>query len=425
MTFSPAPDAVRTNGSHAEPGDPLASVWNLRPREHFAAVGVLTALLIARWWVYFVWPIPLNDEMTYFRAASSLARGGSPYQPGYLYPALPAILSAFAIRHLSVGGWTLSLRFLNDVGAAVMTWLAVCWLPWQWWKRTLLGAAIVVLSPAVHFAIFTANMSLLTGGLVAVALLVWPRLPLLSGTLLGISVGLKPFAPGAIAVLGLHRSRPDRHRRAWLSAGVATLVGAALLFGLPDSTQFLRLHINRIDPMLRTVSVHRLAHLLGWGHHLFLLSAGLLLVALWLVRRRRLNVGELYGAAVATALATTPIVWAHTMIITLPLQVLAVQRAVVRLRDGSEAVARRRRYELVFVVLACAALQFAEGASAVYRTAFLWQALAVLPPTLAPAGLTAYVVITAKAPASRLGPAAIDSPSDSGPRRSISPQRKS
>jgi len=374
--------------------DPLESVWRISPREHLAAVGLLTAILIVRWWILFTWPVPLNDEMAYFRAARSLAKGGSPYQPGYLYPVLPAVISSLAIRHLGAGGWMLAMRLVNDVGAAAMTWLAVCWLRWSWWKRMLLATALALLSPAVHFAIFSSNLSLLTGGIVTAALLLWPRLPLLSGTLLGISVGLKPFAPGAIAALGLHRSQPDQRRHAWTAAALASLLGAVLLFGLPDSLQLFHLHVDRIEPMSRTVSLHRVAHLLGWGNHLPLVSAALLAIAIWLVRLRPLNVSETYAAATATALATTPIVWAHTMIITLPVQSLAVTRAVRRLRAASVGEVRIRRYQLVFVLLGCAAIQFAEGPSAIYQGPVLWQILVVLPPALAPAFLAAYLVQT-------------------------------
>jgi hypothetical protein len=375
--------------------DPLSEIWSLPVAQHLGAIAALTALMVVRWWIYFTWPMPLNDEMTYFRAATSLAGGHSPYRPGYLYPMLPAILSVAAIRHLGVAGWTLMLRLLNDIGGATIAWLSVCWLSWRWWKRLALGAALAVLSPIVHFAIFTANISLFVGALVTIGLLTWPRRPATGGLLLGLSVGLKPFAPGAIAALGLHRPQ-DKHRLgAWISAGIAAAVGAVLLAGIPGSSQLFRLHIDRMDPLARTVSLHRFAHLLGWGDHLLLVSVVLLGIALWLIRRGPLNVGELYAAATATALATTPIVWAHTMIITLPVQVLAMTRSIHRLRQATESgLTRRRRYESIFVLLACAAIQFSTGAGAVYGGPVLWQAAAVLPPTLAPACLAIYLVRT-------------------------------
>lgn len=410
MQSSPAQPPTGLGVSAGGLDDPLAGIRNLPVAHNLGAIAVLAAVMVVRWWVYFTWPMPLNDEMTYFRAAASLARGHSPYQPGYLYPMLPAMLSVAAIRHLGVGGWTLLLRVLNDVGGATISWISVCWLPWSWPRRVALGAILLILSPIVHFAIFTANISLFVGAVVTIGLLIWPRRAVAAGLLLGLSVGLKPFAPGAIAALGLHRPQHGRRRSAWTAAAIAVAVGTLLVVGLPGSDQLFRLHVDRMDPLARTVSLHRFAHLLGWGDHLLIVSVVLLGAALWLVRRRPLNISELYAAATATALMTTPIVWAHTMIITLPVQVLAVARAVHRLRQAAETARRRRlRYELIFVLLGCAAIQFATGAGAVYEGPILWQAMAVLPPALAPACLAAYLVSTRKAGLGTSGVAAVDS----------------
>jgi len=398
MPRQPATAPPGTGGSETQVRsdfDPLSAALKQPWIQHFGALAVFTALLVIRWWKYFTWPMPLNDEMTYFRAANALLHGGSAYQPGYLYPLFPAYVSALAIRAVGVDGWTFALRLLNDLGAAAMTWLSVSWLPWAWWRRLTLGSVLILLSPAVHFGIFTANLSLAIGGLLAAALLLWPTAPVISGAILGLSIGIKPLAPGAIAALALHRPERARRKNAWLAAGIGCAAGIGLLISFPDSLHLLHLPLDQIDPMSRTVSLHRIAHLLGWNAHPALVSSVLLLVALWLTRRRPLNLSELYGAATATALATTPIVWSHTMIITLPIQVVAVTRGIYRVRDADDGPAvRRRRYELIFVLLGCAAIQFAEGASAVYHVSALWQALAVALPALAPAALTAYLVHT-------------------------------
>lgn len=392
------PDTERGRKESGYDADPLRHALRRPWPEHLAALTILTSLLILRWWKYFTWPMPLNDEMTYFRAANALLHGRTAYQPGYLYPELPAYLSALAIRHIGVTGWTFTLRLLNDLGAALMGWLSVSWIPWSWWRRMALGAALILLSPAVHFAIFTAHLSLAIGGVLTLALLLWPTAPITSGAMLGLSIGLKPLAPGAVAILGLHRPENAKRKNAWLSAGAACIIGVGLLVVRPGIRQLLRLPLDQIDPMSRTVSLHRITHLLGWGARPALVSLVLLVAALLWTRRSKLNVSETFGAAAATTLAITPIVWAHTMIITLPIQVLALARSVRRLRQaGAPDAARRRRYELVFVLLACAAIQFAEGASAVYHVWPLWQVAAVLPPILAPAALTVYLVHTRKA----------------------------
>ncbi|TNF83763.1 MAG: DUF2029 domain-containing protein [Acidobacteria bacterium] len=370
--------------------------WRREPlRGHLVAILVLCLVAAIRYWPYVFFPGPFNDEMFYFGAFSRVIEGLSPYtKSGFLYPPLTAHLGAWAVEHLGEGVVIALMRLINLLGLAFTVWCSFAWTPWLWRNRLAAGSLVVVLSPAIHFSLFLGNLSLTIAGLIVGGLLLWPRRPVLAGTLLGSSVAIKPLAPLAILTLLVHRPL-DGRRRQLVAAGVGLLLTGILLFGFPELDRMMRLaYWNRLE---RTVSLHRFVYLLGWQQGVLVVSAAVAVAAIVVARWRPLGRTHLLALAVTAALAATPLVWSHTLVASFPIQALALTTAILRYRqdvgDGpaARALTVRRRHQLLFVGLGVIAIQFAEGPSGTYDQNLLIQWLGTIPPAVAPAALTAYL----------------------------------
>jgi hypothetical protein len=99
---------------------------------------------------------------------------------------------------------------------------------------------------------------------------------------------------------------------------------------------------------------------------------------------RRIGPTQCLALAITVTIASTPLVWSHTLVATIPLQVLALLVLHHRWSESS-------RLEVALVVMAVVAIQAAEGATNIYDQHLLVQWLGVIPPAFAPAGLTAYL----------------------------------
>ena len=125
----------------------------------------------------------------------------------------------------------------------------------------------------------------------------------------------------------------------------------------------------------------------------------LALVVVVVARSIPMNREEILAFGGLAAVLAVPVIWSHTLLLTLPLQVLALRRAATRRRglpgaDPGSNVSAWLRYEGVFVVLAVLALQLTEGAGAIDDQS-LWLQLPVLVVMmLAGPALMAYVLAT-------------------------------
>jgi hypothetical protein len=214
-----------------------------------------------------------------------------------------------------------------------------------------------------------------------------------AGLLLGTGVAIKPLAPAAVAALAAHRPVPAAAARAkWLAAIAAALIGAVVVLVPPHLAEFLDLAGGR-PGITRNVSLHRLLHLLGAQPPALWLSAVVALAGVVLVRRRPLPPVRLFGFAVPLLLLATPLVWSHTLLVTLPLQVMALR--VVwrrwRAREPGRAEARRGLLEGILVLGAVLAIQLSQGVGGIDDQHPWIQAAVLLPPVLAPAALALYV----------------------------------
>lgn len=385
---------------------------------HGAALLILAlgAFLRFGWWLSFPGPL-LPDELTYTRAIRLAMEGESPYQwGGYLYPPLFAHVSAWLWEHLGRGGLLAVYRLVNLAGAVVTVWCAMVWFRFAWRWRVALGLGVIFLSPAMVQGLTFGNLSLWVSGMLVPGLLIWTRRPVTAGLLLGLSVAIKPLAPPAVLVLGLHRPR-DGKARHWLAAGVSVVVAAALLLAFPGFSEWLELG-SRASPD-RSVSFHRFPAIFGFDAHLLAVTAVVMAAVLALARWRLWGRLGALGLALVAVMAATPLVWNHTLVATLPLQALAVVLLMRRWKRAGPtadepaggggtmeevteqpekrpeewAIQRRHRlYELIFVSLAVAALHLATGANTIYTSPVWLQLLGAGAPALAPGALLAYVV---------------------------------
>ena len=383
--------SLRSAGFEARLGEWLAEPLG----RHLLAIVLLMLVATLRWWHNTLAPIPQNDETIYFDAFEAVARGDSPYTPtGYLTFSFLAYAGGWAIEHLGRLPTLVLLRLANFSGMALAVWFSAAWIPWTWRRRLLATSAYVALAPVISFGIVLGNLSMAMAGMLIPALMLWPRVPATSGFLMGLSVAMKPVAPGAIVTLASHRPSPAT-RRHLITAGIAAVIIGLIVLVPPHLSEMLS---KDVWPRLgRSVSPHRFAYLLGLQGSVPFISAGIALLAVFIARRRPISQTRCLALALTITLATTPLVWSHTLLVALPTQVLALlilhhrwtHRAQLEAdgKPGSPGI----RVEVTLILLAVAALQVAEGATNIYDQHLLIQWLGSITPVISPAALTAYI----------------------------------
>jgi len=349
---------------------------------------------------YLTAPEPLWDERVWLEAGELLAGGESPYAHRlYNYPPPLVQLAAAA----ESGGWTAALvaaqRAVNLAGVVAVAALAASFAPWRPRGRLLLALAAAC-SPIVGHALSFGNLSPLIAAAALGALALERRRPAASAVLLGASVAVKPLALGAGLFLAGHRLvAGPRRPRPWAALGWPLATALLLVPGLALLPGMLaRVAPAYYDP--HHLSLKRALSGLGLEVPPPVIAAVVVVAAVVLLRRRPLAERETMLVAPVVSLLALPIVWAHTLVFTLPLQVAALARLVERARaHGAERrLERRVALEVVGVVLALAAIHGSAAAGVINDWPAGVQVVVSLLPTLAPAALLAYV-LGARAPA--------------------------
>ena len=122
-----------------------------------------------------------------------------------------------------------------------------------------------------------------------------------------------------------------------------------------------------------------------------------------MVRQRKMSQTHFLLFAIASALMATPLVWTHTLVVALPLEMIALQIAWSRYNECRRGQLERSRsaiaswVEPLFVILAVLGIQFAEGSSGIYDRSFALQFVGTIPPALGPVALAGYVFKTTRA----------------------------
>ena len=369
------------------------------PRTHLWALAALVAVVALRWAPWLGSPEPLFDEAIYLDAFEASVEGVSPSSvPGYYYPPPFALLGGWLLSVLGRPTLMLLFRFAIVLGLVGTVWLSLVWWRVSATQRVIVAAIYLCLAPAVGLGIRTGNVSFLVVGCIVAALMVWQSHPMGSGLVLGASVSIKPLAPVAIFALLTHRPFRVGHQHL-----VAGLVGTATMFlSLVPLESFERMLSQNIASLSknRSFSLHRLLELGGVDAHPLLAMTMVALVTGVVCRWRRMGDIDLLCVALTGAICAVPLIWTHTLLLTLPVQIIALVRAFGRRRRVEEDAAQNRevsglrRYEIWLVVLAVAAIQLAEGSGAVDRASAWIQIVALGLPYLAPVGLTAYILST-------------------------------
>lgn len=365
----------------------------MRPFEcrAFAWTTLLLAVLGLRFG-YLSADAPHWDESQYLEAGALHAAGGSAYdQRWFNYPPPLVLLMAAAER----GDWARELilgwRGANLVAIAALSWIAAGRAASTGSGRTAI-AVLVAATPIVGHALEWGNLSPLIATLALLGFDAERRRPWLSALTLGASVAVKPLAVGGAAFLSGHRliatpRRPGGAALLWPPVtAVLLLPGAAML---PD--MLARMSASYFDP--HHLSLRRALAGLGWDVPATWIAAAVVGGALLLAGRRPLTPGEIGLVAPVVAVLALPVVWAHTFVLTLPLQVAAVVRLCGRLRPGPEAPGPGRRLaELAVVGAPVFAIQAASSPTLVNGWGATAQVVVCLLPALAPVALLGYVL---------------------------------
>jgi glycosyl transferase family 87 len=351
---------------------------------------------LGRWRAELLAPTPHFDEAVYLEAFR-LARQGevavevdhpTGIRAVYLY--LPSFtrLGATALGAWGPRGAMAALRAANLLAAAAVAWLAVAGRRWRWTTRLLAALAAMTLSPLVGNALFYGNVTLVAGALALAGLALAARRAAAAGVLLGCGLAVKPVLAAAPWLLAFQRGATGRAR---LAAAIAVAVAAAAtLWGGIEALPALLAAGGRPD-VAHNVSLARVAYAWGWRIPPALLAAAALAAGLAVARRRELATDELTALAATVSVLALPLVWPHTLALTLPVQALALERGVERWRAAGPP-RWRRAAELAIVVAAIVSVQGAQGAGAAPDWPLAAQGLVTAIPLIALVGLTAAAI---------------------------------
>lgn len=365
---------------------------------------VVALVLLLRFWTTLTVSYSRVDENEYLKGFNAARAGRSPYTiAGYLYPPAFAVLGGHAIDRFGLLNVRTAMRTAGVVGAAVTVWLAASVVPWSASRRLVLALAIALAAPGVALCLRTGNVSPIVTALVLGALLAWPRAPVSAGLFSAASLAVKPLGVLVAPLLAVHRPAAGG-RRHWIAAAVAVVATAALTLALGgeylrDFLEFGATLASEDARVNRTVSLHRFLLSLGLPVGRLPVAALVAVGSVVLVRARPLDSTQLACFVIAASCLATPALWTHALLMTLPIQILAVRRALRRRDEFTRPGSRRRFrvYELAGVVLAVVGLHFSDKVGGVDPHPSLGLAAALLPLVFAPPVLTWYILRVADA----------------------------
>ncbi|HXT19860.1 MAG TPA: glycosyltransferase 87 family protein, partial [Thermoanaerobaculia bacterium] len=322
------------------------------------------------------------DLRVYLHAFDTYERGGDPYEdPGFLYtPAFVALGNA-AYRALGTERFVVVYRAACLVGAWLLAWISLRLVRWPW-PAQLATAVAIVASPLLANGMGCGNVTLLLAGPLALGLVVAERRPWLGGALTGTVNGWKPLGGAAVLLLGVAERgrRPTREQAIFVVASILTS-GLWLLVGLRHLGGMLGKAAGRPEQVTQ-ISFQRAFAELGLTVPPVLVFVAVTIAGGVLVWRYARTHGERVAVALACSAIGLPVVNPNTLLLSLPAQLLALDRAAARWRYAEPPRRRRGLVELVVVAAAILGIHGAEGAVATGELAFPWAGLARLVPLL-------------------------------------------
>jgi hypothetical protein len=364
-----------------------------RPLERpVVAIAIVALALGALRFEYLFAAAPWWDEQIPLEAARLLEAGASPYSHRYYnYPPPMVQAIAFAEALGATRALLLAWRAANLAAVVALAWLSTGWAGWRGAERA--GVALAAaLSPMVGHALAVGNLSPLVALPALAAFAAERRAPWRSALLLGASIAFKPLALGGAVFLSVHRVWKGPRRPlpvaalGWAPACLLALAPGAHL--LPAMAA--RMSEVYFDP--HQLSIKRLLAGVGIEVASPWIAAVVIAAAVGLSRHRALEPARMLLVAPVVALAALPVVWAHSFVLTLPLQLTALARLRERWRDPATARGGRWLGEVVGVAAALAAMHGAASPTLANDWPERVQWWVCLLPAVAPAGLLAYVL---------------------------------
>lgn len=382
-------------------------------------VVLITALTVIGVWLHHAYlfeKAALVDEAFYEAGIAAYASGRSPYDAeGYMYPPTFAVSGLALQRALGARPARLTIRWINFAALVGILWFTVqCFLrartvePSGW--ALVLAALLLMASPGVRLGINVGNVSFLIGALVLAGFWWADRIPLTAGLALAASLLLKPLAAGSLPLLllptrtiaaasSVTRIRPQR----WLTAAIAGFASLSILWFFRQDLSSMFGSEMTYMAQSRSLSLYRISRLLGLGE-LRLPIFSVVVVALCATLWGRLETRtELFTASLAAIPATTLAVWSHTLVLFFPVTALALARMLNRRYPIGIPRAKPllptepiKRAEVLGVVGAISLVYFVHSGGFPQLPPAAQIALLV-PPTVAPLGLTVYWFATTRA----------------------------
>jgi Glycosyltransferase family 87 len=379
------------------------SSWRRWPlRHHVGALTLLTLVGLWRYWGFVTSTDDPVDEGFYVGAIEHVLAGESPYRHGgFFYPPSFALFSAWLVETIGLWPTLGGLRLLNLFGGTLTCWLALAFWQAGFFGRWVGAALLLIYAPGISLALVSGNLSLIIVGAILLALLLWQRRPFLAGTLLALSTALKPLAPPLFLLLTIFRTDDAAvRRRALLTVAFGGTILLTFFLMTPTALwlEFVRLGRDTVA-MSRTISTTRVLQILNVPTNILVSAAIVLPLILWLARRRALDPFRFFCLATCAIVLMAPMLWNHSLLLTLPLQVAATQVARSRVSLAPDRVERRLRiYSLLLVLGAAASQHFCDGADGTTGGPFLLELAGFGLPLLAPIGLALYLDRHASAP---------------------------
>ena len=343
-----------------------------------------------------------SDLAGYLRAFDRYEAGGDPYDdPDFLYTPVFVVVGNAAYQALGPRAFVLAFRAAALLGVWVLVWLSLRPVRWAW-PAALVAAALVVPSGLTDNGIHCANLTLVLAPLLAVGLLLGETHPLLGGALAGSVNAIKPLGVTALAVATTpERGRAPRREQVIAAAAAGVAIAAWLLL---VGRQLLPEMLSRARGKPEEghhLSIHRALYQLGIHVPAVVVFAVVTALGCAIAWRYARTVEQRTAIGLAFSAMALPVVNPNTLLMSLPIQALALDRAAARWRTRSERT-WRTVVELTIVGAAVIGVHGALGTVAFHDLPWPLGGLVTLIPHLEIAFLTLYAL----RPAGEASPAA-------------------
>jgi hypothetical protein len=332
-----------------------------------------------------------SDLAGYLRTFDHYQAGGDPYDdPDFLYTPVFVVAGNAAYQALGPRAFVLAFRAGALLGVWVLVWLSLRPVRWPW-PAQVVAAAMVVPSGLTDNGIHCANLTLLLAAPLMLGLLVSERHPLVGGALAGSVNVIKPLGVTALAVaVTPERGRSLPRREQLLAAGAAAL--AIVLWLLLVRRELLPEMLGRVHGKPEEghhLAIHRALYQLGIhvpAVVVFLVVTALGCAIAW---RYAVTIEQRTAIGLAFSAMALPVVNPNTLLSSVPIQALALDRAALRWQAASER-SWRSVAELAIVGAAVIGVHGALGTVAFHDLPWPTGGLVTLIPHLEIAFLALY-----------------------------------